>query len=227
MTSTRASVEARIARHSKRVNTFRKLLLVWFQREGRNFPWREPDASPYVQVISEILLQRTRAETVATFFPHFIKCFPVWGQLAAATDDELGVFLQPIGLWRRRATSLRALGYEMQSRGGRFPATRAEIEALPGVGQYIASAVLLFYHGVRQPLLDVNMARVLERCFGARKLVDIRYDPWLQALSRRVVNSRNAIQINWAILDLASRICTIRRPQCTSPIAFVLPLCVG
>ena len=215
MASTRR-IETRLKRHGQRLNIFRKLLLAWFRKEGRPFPWRAPDASPYVRVISEILLQRTRAETAAKFFPRFLHRFPAWNHLAAATDDELRAFLEPIGLWRRRAASLRLLGKEMQARQGCFPSSRAEIETLPGIGQYVASAVMQFYHRDRQPLLDVNMARVLERCFGARKLSDIRYDPWLQALSQRVVDHRRAIQINWGVLDLASKICTIRKPKCSS-----------
>jgi A/G-specific adenine glycosylase len=216
MTSTRTSVATRIARQANRVDAFRNLLLDWFQKEGRAFPWRAQDASPYLRVISEVLLQRTRAETVEKFFPRFIHRFPGWNQLACATDDELRVFLEPIGLWRRRAVSLRLLGREMKARNGHFPSTRDEIETLPGIGQYIASAVMLFCHGSCEALLDVNMARVLERCFGARKLADIRYDPWLQSLSRRVVEHGQATEINWAILDLASKICTIRKPSCAS-----------
>jgi A/G-specific adenine glycosylase len=216
MASTTTRVETRLKHHALHLNVFRKFLLAWFRKEGRTFPWRDPDASTYVRVVSEILLQRTRAETVSIFFPRFVRRFPGWDHLAAATDDELRAFLEPIGLWRRRALSLRLLGNEIQARKGCFPSTRAEIEALPGIGQYIASAVMLFCHGDCQPLLDVNMARVLERCFGARKLADIRYDPWLQALSRRIVKHRLATQINWAILDLASKICTIRQPQCAS-----------
>ena len=135
-------------------------------------------------------------------------------QLAHASDEELRAFLEPIGLWRRRAAVLRSLAREMQRRHGRFPATREEIEELPGIGQYIASAVLLFYHGSREPLLDVNMARVLERCFAARKLADIRYDPWLQSLARRVTNHEQAVEINWAILDLASKVCSTCSPTC-------------
>jgi A/G-specific adenine glycosylase len=214
MTQARSRVEARVARHAGRVRTFRNRILAWFAWEGRSFPWREPRASTYIKVTSELLLQRTRAETVANFFPRFVKHFPGWDHLAVATDSELRAFLEPIGLWRRRAATLRLLGNEMQARNGRFPATRAEIETLPGIGQYIASAIMLFCHGSREPLLDVNMARVLERCFGPRKLADIRYDPWLQALSRRVVNHPRADHVNWAILDLAARICTIQQPQC-------------
>lgn len=209
-------IQARLGRHEWRVNVFQRSLLAWFRQQGRSFPWRDRSASRYEQIVSELLLQRTRAETVAKFFARFVKHFPGWGELAMADEAKLQMFLAPIGLWRRRATSLRSLGREMQIRGGRFPRTRREIEELPGVGQYIASAVLLFCQSGREPLLDVNMARVLERCFAPRKLADIRYDPWLQSLARHVVNHKQAIQINWAVLDLASKVCSIKNPNCVA-----------
>lgn len=207
-------IDARLGREQWRLRAFRRLILAWFRSCGRHFPWRNPSASRYALVVSEILLQRTRAETVADFFPHFVKRFPGWNQLALATEEELRAFLEPIGLWRRRSASLRALAAEMRARRGHFPSTREELEKLPGVGQYVASAAMVFCHGKREPLLDVNMARVLERCFSPRTLVDIRYDPWLQALARAVVNHARAHEINWAVLDLAATICTIRNPRC-------------
>jgi A/G-specific adenine glycosylase len=223
VTGQTATIEARLARHQWRVRAFRRLLLKWFDRDGRHFPWRNPSASRYSLIVSEILLQRTRAETVAGFFSRFVKRYPGWNHLAFATEAELRTFLEPIGLWRRRSTSLRALAKEMQARRGRFPSSREEIELLPGVGQYVASAAMMFCHGEREPLLDVNMARVLERCFSPRALVDIRYDPWLQGLGRAVVNHSRARDINWAVLDLAATICTIRNPQC--PTCPLRPIC--
>jgi A/G-specific adenine glycosylase len=98
--------------------------------------------------------------------------------------------------------------------GGHFPAERADVEALPGVGQYVANAICLFALHQPEPLLDVNMARVLERNFGRRKLADIRYDPRLQEVSRLVVSGPDSVQVNWAILDLASGVCTTVDPQC-------------
>ena len=58
------------------------------------------------------------------------------------------------------------------------------------------------------------MARVLERLFGPRKLVDIRDDPHLQSLSRAIVKGKRAACVNWAILDLAAVVCTIKNPAC-------------
>lgn len=109
---------------------------------------------------------------------------------------------------------MRALAREMAVLRGRFPQDREEIEKLPGVGQYVANAALLFCHGQPEPLLDVNMARVLERVYGPRRLADIRYDPYLQSLARRVVRSKRAREINWALLDLAALVCVIGTPKC-------------
>ncbi len=198
----------------KKIAKFRKGLLRWYKQNGRTFPWRKSSITNYQRIVAEILLQRTRAETVSMFFPDFIREFPSWNRLSFASIKQLQSYLQPIGLWRRRAVSIHALSREMVKRRGRFPRNRNEIEALPGIGQYISNAVLLFCFGVPQPLLDINMARVLERVFGPRRLADIRYDPYLQNLSGKIVNSKDAKELNWAILDLAASLCLSKTPTC-------------
>jgi A/G-specific adenine glycosylase len=84
------------------------------------------------------------------------------------------------------------------------------------VGQYIANAAMLFGKHAAEPLLDVNMARVLERYFGPRTLADIRYDPYLQSLARWVISGSNPVRLNWAILDFAAAVCIVRNPSCGS-----------
>ena len=64
------------------------------------------------------------------------------------------------------------------------------------------------------PLLDTNMARVIERVFKPRKLADIRYDPWIQSISKEIVSSENTVHINWALLDIGGTICKPRNPNC-------------
>lgn len=201
---------------AKSVRTFRRAILQWARRRGlRNLPWRQDDATAYQRIIAEVLLQRTRAETVAGFFRRFVRRFPSWRALAQAKETELKQFLRPIGLWRRRSLSLGRLAKQMASRQGQFPKTRSEIEALPGVGQYIANAILTICHRERRPLLDVNMARVLERYFGPRRLADIRYDAYLQRLATEVVDYHDALLVNWAVLDFAALVCTARAPHCS------------
>ncbi|MGH7307091.1 MAG: hypothetical protein ACREK6_00180 [Candidatus Rokuibacteriota bacterium] len=192
----------------------RRALLRWFKSSGRRFPWREEGTSLYERVLAEILLQRTRAQTVGAFFNEFTTRFPSWQAIADASIEQIGNCLKPIGLWRRRASSLAALAREMASRDGQFPHSREEIESLPAVGQYVASSILLFSGRKAEPLLDVNMARVLERLFGPRRLADLRDDPHLQSVSRVIIRGKHAAELNWALLDLAAMLCTIKDPQC-------------
>jgi A/G-specific adenine glycosylase len=193
---------------------FRRRLRGWFRTNARDFPWRQESASFYMRILSEVLLQRTRAQVAADFIPAFIQRYPSWAAISRTSSKELQKHLKPIGLWRRRAASLARLAHEMTKRNGVFPTTRSELEQLPNVGQYIANAVLLFCYQKQQPLLDVNMARVLERFFGPRKLADIRYDPYLQTIARKVVSGTDPIRVNWAILDHAATVCKISNPMC-------------
>jgi A/G-specific adenine glycosylase len=199
---------------SSRVKLFQRRLLRWWSVSKRRFPWRVTRASGYHHIVSEVLLQRTRAETVARFWPMFIARFPTWRALSDATISEIEVVLRPIGLSRQRAPRMWALAAEMTARRGRFPNERESLESLPGVGQYVANAVFTLRHGKPEPLLDTNMARVLERFFGPRKLADIRYDPYLQELARELVRHKEGKAINWAILDFAALVCIVGRPRC-------------
>jgi A/G-specific adenine glycosylase len=190
-------------------------LLAWYVRNGRKFPWRSEDAGLYEKIVVEVLLQRTQASSVARIFDTFFQQFRNWDDIHTAPVTVLEETLRPIGLWRRRATALKDLASEMVHRAGRFPPNRNELEMLPAVGQYVANAVLLFAYNRPEPLLDANMARVIERVFEARRLIDIRYDPKLRALAFRLVSFQQAVQANWAVLDIAALICRPKRPLCS------------
>lgn len=193
---------------------FQEKLLRWYHENGRSFVWRKPTATSYEKLIAELLLQRTKAELVNSFFCKFIEKFPSWMDLADAKESEIEEFLRPIGLSKRRAKSLHELSVAIVARGGLFPKDRIELEMLPGIGQYMASAIRLLIFNEPEPLLDINMQRILERNFGPRKLSDIRYDPYLQELSRIVVGVDNPVHMNFAILDLSAIICKARKPRC-------------
>ncbi|CAJ0691515.1 hypothetical protein [Ralstonia holmesii] len=200
-----------------RVSTFRRKLLSWFPDNGRTFQWRSEGASPYLLVVVEVLLQRTRAETVRAFLPSFWARFPSWAHIATCDVNDLGEALKPIGLWRRRAPPLRALAREMVARGGHWPHHREELELMPAVGQYVANAILLFIHGEAHPLMDASMARLLRRYFAIESVkADIRYDKALHAVAYRVLSGGNAIKANWAMLDVAAMYCKHRNPACQS-----------
>ena len=100
---------------------------------------------------------------MSTFKKAFFPRFPGWQDLAEAPVEVLEEFLKPLGLWKRRAASLRALAAYAAEHNGMFPNRYEELLQVPAVGQYVAHAILMFQHGERFPLIDVNMARVVER----------------------------------------------------------------
>ncbi|WP_222949856.1 hypothetical protein [Sphingomonas sediminicola] len=163
----------------------------WWATSGRDYPWRADEAGTYERIVVEVLLQRTTAAAVSRFYPAFVHRFPGWHELADATPEDLEEFLRPLGLWRRRAASLLGIARYAAGTGGKFPSNPAEHAGIPAVGQYVSNAVLMFQHGKAAPLLDVNMARVLERVVRPRRLADIRYDPWLQAAAKWFVRGRD------------------------------------
>ena len=200
-----------------------KRKLTWLSRElvewacdnGRHFPWRSSDAGTYGQVVVEVLLQRTTATAVARFYEAFVARFPSWQDMAGAEVAELEEFLKPLGLWRRRASSLLGLARYAIGAEGRFPRDQREHAQIPAVGQYVSNAIAMFYHGEARPLVDVNMARVIERFVRPRRLADIRYDPWLQAAAHWLVAGPGAPAVNWAVLDFAALVCKARTPLCS------------
>ncbi len=103
----------------------------------------------------------------------------------------------------------------MVKRNQQLPKSREELESIPLMGQYIANAVELLIYNKPSPLIDVNMARVIERFFGKRLLSDIRFDRYLQSLSSKVVQHSNPKGINWGIIDFAALQCKTK-PNCMS-----------
>lgn len=191
-----------------------RILIQWSSANGRDFPWRRPEATTYEQIVVEVMLQRTTATAVARFYDRFFQRFPDWGTLAEASVEELEEFLRPLGLWRRRAKSLLGISAYARDNRGHFPRSVEEHSDIPAVGQYVSNAIRLFQHGESAPLLDVNMARVIERYVRPRKLADIRHDPWLQEAAHWYSRGRESANKNWAILDFAAKVCKARAPAC-------------
>lgn len=198
----------------RRIDRLRDGLLDWYAVAGRSFPWRRQNATEFEKICVEVLLQRTRAETVSRMYGGFFERYRGWRDLADEATDQLEAQLKPIGLWQRRARSMQGLARYAATARGKFPAVESELAKVPAVGQYVANAIRLFQHGQRLPLIDVNMARVLERYLRPRRLADIRHDPWLQAAAHWLVRKGDPALVNWATLDFAATVCVARTPRC-------------
>ena len=198
----------------ERIPWLRRRLLSWFKRNGRSFPWRDPERTPYEVVVAEILLQRTTAAGVARTYAGFLERYPSWEALAQAPREGLENALRPLGLWRQKALAFQQLAQSIEERGGIVPRSRAELERLPGIGPYTASAVLAIVYGRAEPLLDVNMARLLVRFLGSSEGAEASPKRTLHALALRLVRGQRCLVVNWAALDFGALVCRARRPLC-------------
>ena len=200
-------------------------LLSWFDDYGRQLPWRHGTMEPWQVLVVEILLQQTRAERIAAFVPAFLGDFPSLHALAAADEQMLAERLATLGLQNRRARGLGALARALLARDSRVPNSKSELESLPGVGPYVAAAYMSTVLHEREPMVDVNMARLIERLYGPRTLADIRYDPHINGIAHRLIRlAARPKEFNWAVLDLGAAHCKARSPSCRGcPLLEVCP----
>jgi len=195
---------------------FRKVLLGWFNENKRNFPWRKNNITNYELILSEILLQRTKAETVSKYYNTFFSKYPNWGKLIKANIKDLELILKPLGLYRHRAKRLFKIIQEYKERNGVLPVNKNELKESNFSTLYISNAYELFILNHRAALLDVNMSRVLSRFFCPQEFKDVRNDKIIQELAHNVINVKACKELNWAILDYAALICKSSKPICSS-----------
>jgi len=196
------------------IKYFRTFLLEWFDSNKRDFPWRKEGVSNYELIFSEILLQRTKAETVAKYYDTFFKKFPDWEKLVLAKDKELVKFFKPLGLHTQRVGRIRKIIEEYKLKNGILPQNKDELQESSFASLYISSAYELFVLKNKAALLDVNMSRVLSRFFYPKDIIDVRNDKIIQELAHNVINVKACKELNWAILDFAALVCKSQKPKC-------------
>ena len=141
------------------------LLLDWYRQNRRDLPWRE-SRDPYRVLVSEIMLQQTRAETVKPYFHRFLSVLPTVADLAAADEPTLLKLWEGLGYYSRVRNLQKAARVVMEQHGGEIPADFDTLLALPGVGRYTAGAVASIAFGIPVPAVDGNVLRVMARLTG-------------------------------------------------------------
>lgn len=193
-------------------------LLAWFAEHGRRLPWRVPGRrDPYQVWIAEVMLQQTRVPTVIPYFVRFIRWFP---DVPALAEAELGAVLKAwegLGYYARARHAHSAARRMVERHAGQVPADRCALLALPGIGEYIAHAVLSLAYGQDYLALDANARRVLARWMGlTRPIHEAAAEKALREFGERLLPAGRAGAFNEALMDLASLICTGRAPACHS-----------
>lgn len=194
---------------------FRQALISWGQEHYRSFPWRKTE-DPYRILVADVMLHRTQALQVVPVYERFIRIYPDAASLARASTEDLHKLLFPLGL-RWRVDLIHKMAAEIADRfGGRVPREKDELLSLPGVSDYIASAVRCFSWNLHEPLIDTNTVRVVGRLFGLKIKDSSRRNRHFRDLIAALVDPKHPRAYNYALLDLAHLICHKRKaPECT------------
>ncbi len=186
-------------------------MIRWGRRNFADFPWRRSGQSPWIALATEVLLQRTRAEQVVPVYRAFVEKYPEPEFLAREKPAELLNVVGRLGLhWRAplMIQMARKIGPS-----GEPPSSLEALVELPGVGPYAASAYLSLHRGRRAAIVDSNVVRWLGRVFGFKTDPETRRKAWLLRLAEDLTPARNFREYNYAVLDLAMKVCG-PRPRC-------------
>ena len=145
------------------MSTLHAPILRWYDDHARDLPWRRPGATPWAVMVSEFMLQQTPVARVLPVFETWMSTWPTPGALADVPSGEAVRAWGRLG-YPRRALRLHAAAQAIVERhGGEVPASYDELIALPGVGDYTASAIASFAFGGSHAVLDTNVRRVFAR----------------------------------------------------------------
>jgi A/G-specific adenine glycosylase len=193
---------------------FRRALINWYRRSGRDLPWRGT-RDPYAILVSELMLQQTQVATVISYYNEWLRRFPDFASLARASENDVLHAWQGLGYYAR-ARNLHATARTVIDRHrGRFPRLVAQMQQLSGIGKYTAHAVASFAFDQSVPIVESNTARVLTRLFDFRKSIDSHSGrATLWQYSGKLLPKRNTGIFNSALIDLGALVCVPREPKC-------------
>ena len=188
-------------------------LLNWFMLERRDFPWRE-FSDPYRIMIAEFMLHRTRAEQVVPVYETFLKKYPIVDVLANADELEIKKVTEHLGLHWRSGHFIRAAKYVIKNFDGEFPDKRKDLLKIPGVGDYVAGAILTVCFNKPEYVVDSNIARFINRFYGLKLKGEIRRKKQIIDISKELFNIKEPGTFLFAILDFTFKTCKARTPDC-------------
>ena len=193
---------------------FRRQLLAWYDRNGRDLPWRNT-RDPYRILVSEVMLQQTQVDRVLPKYHEWLDRYPSLSALADAHETDVVKTWYPLG-YNIRPRRLHAIARESVARyGGALPGDEETLRSFKGIGPYTAGAVMSFAFGKRAAILDTNVARVLFRIFvGEGDPRGHAMDKRLWEISRTVLPHRRVFDFNQALMDFGATLCSARKPQC-------------
>lgn len=199
---------------TKTLGYFRKRLIQWYEKNHRHLPWRET-IDPYHIWVSEVMLQQTQVNTVIPYYRKFLDHFPELKCLARADLQEVLKVWEGMGYYARARNLHQAVIRVLNERKGQIPINLDEFKRLPGVGDYIASAVQSIAFGQPYAVVDGNVKRVIARM---QKIdAPVNNTKSLNTFKREsdaLLDRRRPGIYNQAMMELGATVCKPKNPEC-------------
>ena len=185
----------------------------WYKINGRNFPWRETKNHFHI-LVAEMLLRRTTAVAVSRIFHDFISHYDTPERLALSRISTITKQVTSLGLQVLRAQHLKqTASLIVKDFDGKVPNDFKELSNFPGVGRYVASAVLNFAFGEPIPLVDGNVIHLMSRVF------ELKFDGPSDEEAWRFMDSfgpdAQSSIFYYGIIDLVATVCIRSSPRCS------------
>lgn len=202
--------------------TLHDAVLAWYDAHARELPWRGTGATPWSVMVSELMLQQTPVARVVPVHAAWLERWPTPAALAADPTGEAVRMWGRLG-YPRRALRLHAAATAIVERhGGEVPTAYDDLIALPGVGDYTASAIASFAFGQRHVVLDTNVRRVLARVVTGSELPAQAVTRAERDVATALLPDDDPTAATWAVatMELGALVCTARQPACDAcPVA--------
>jgi A/G-specific adenine glycosylase len=191
-------------------------VLGWYTTAARDLPWRDPEASAWSVVVSEIMLQQTPVSRVLPAHREWLSRWPTPAALAADPPGEAVRQWGRLGYPRRALRLHEAARIVTERHGGVIPDSYDELLALPGVGRYTAAAIASFAYRQRHSVLDTNVRRVLSRLVTGAEYPGKTVSAAEWRLAETLLPDEPEVAARWAVgvMELGALVCTAARPRC-------------
>ena len=190
-------------------------LLDWFEKYGRNLPWRRTYL-PYHIWISEIMLQQTQMERAVAYFQRWTRRFPDIDSVAAASEEEILRLWEGLGYYSRARNIRKTARILAKQYNGQLPADHRLLLSLPGIGSYTAGAVMSLAFNEQHPIVDANIERLFARVFnidGPIKESGNKKLTW--QLAWELTPKHAPRNFNQALMELGALVCRPKNPDCS------------
>jgi A/G-specific adenine glycosylase len=199
---------------SKDYQDIRRKLLVWYDQTKRNLPWRNTK-DPYSIWVSEVMLQQTQVKTVIPYYERWIKILPTIEKLAKTPEQKILKLWEGLGYYSRVKNLKKSAKIICKEMNGKLPKKAKDLQNLPGIGRYTAGAISSIAFGLKAPVLDGNVKRVLSRLFcisdnGETSASENRL--WSKA--GHLLSTHRPGDFNQALMELGATICIPKLPLC-------------